>query len=274
MGYHLNDYLSLRGRVEVSDRRRDLELVFEQGGNSWDQSALAIGTSLEVGYAPLPWLTVGGGIGFNAMDVRFPSRGTPEERARHRRRLVDGGFRNHAQAHVFAEAHAGRFTLRVAPSASIGRVYGLRPTLLLNNRETLPRGSWIGLNTSLLYSLPLLRDGKPFGKTVVPAAPPIHFDIVLRRSADGVSRFLHRYNVGAITEATKAVANVGGEGDPSTYVRGACASACRPRASSASSGLGDCASARATTASTLRASTTSRENQNYRDCDRATRPST
>lgn len=201
VSYRINEYWSARagGRFSTYSIPPSIRV-----GNG-TVSSQALGGTVEGAYHPLRWLAVGAGIGYR--HLRTPVRSEPqdpwdslwfpEESAR------EAGLRSHFAAQAFAEAYAGHFTLRLSPSASVGRVYG-NTLNFVNGRVDRPRGSWLGLDVAIRYRV-------PFGKTSHPA--PHALDEVLDDGFGATESALGRWSVGPLVEYTAAVLNVGGVGD-------------------------------------------------------------
>ena len=200
VGYRLHERVGVRGRIEAAEREINPRFNFLPER----QFARSLGLGLE-GVAYLkPWLSVGAGLTYHWLRPQldgFRAFGE-DEIAFAEFQMTDFGIRSHFAVHAVGEVYLGRFTVRVAPSMSVGRVYGERFTSA--NREAPLRGSWLGLGTQLLYRV-------PFGKTRY--ADPAGFGEVLATAVERGGATTQRWGLGPVVEYTAALLNVGGVGD-------------------------------------------------------------
>ena len=200
VGYRLHERVGVRGRIEAAEREINPRFNFLPER----QFARSLGLGLE-GVAYLkPWLSVGAGLTYHWLRPQldgFRAFGE-DEIAFAEFQMTDFGIRSHFAVHAVGEVYLGRFTVRVAPSMSVGRVYGERFTIV--NREAPLRGSWLGLGTQLLYRV-------PFGKTRY--ADPAGLNEVLATAVERGGATTERWGLGPVVEYTATLLNVGGVGD-------------------------------------------------------------
>ena len=201
LGYRPSERYVVRARFNAGERAIDYgRLVDGPGFLDTRQTAVSVGGALEGLYYVRPWVSVGGGIGYNhlnprVMDVSRRSVGTT------RAILRDAGLRSHLVGHLAAEFHAGILTLRVAPTVSLSRAYG--DGTFRGSTETV-RGNWLGLRASVGTSI-------PFGKTRYPR--PTSVDSLLDRELAGFRARSPRWGLGIAASNTITVLEPGGADD-------------------------------------------------------------